>query len=276
MSIITISRGSYSKGKEIAERVASRLGYECLSREVLLEASEQFDIPEIKLERAIHDAPSILERLTITKAAYISYVRVALLRHLSRDNVIYHGLAGHFFVNELPHVLKVRISADMDERIRLETDRNDLSPEEAARVLKQDDEQRLRWSRSLYGIDHADPLLYDIFIHIHKLTVDDAVEVISHTVGLERFKSSPASARAMANVLLAAEVQVASADLVQGVGISSDDGVIHLAPGTGGPPDEKVLRAFEERALAVPGVAKVLFHVHRPTQTSYSNPWYKI
>lgn len=72
MSIITISRGSYSRGKEVAEKVAAALGYECISREVLLEASEQFNIPEIKLVRAIHDAPSILERFTYGKERYVA------------------------------------------------------------------------------------------------------------------------------------------------------------------------------------------------------------
>ena len=64
VSIITISRGSYCKGKEIAEKLAKNLDYECISREILLEASEHFHIPEIKLERAIHNAPSILNRFT--------------------------------------------------------------------------------------------------------------------------------------------------------------------------------------------------------------------
>jgi hypothetical protein len=45
MAIITISRGSYSKGKEIAEKVAQELGYECIARKVLLEAKEEFNIP---------------------------------------------------------------------------------------------------------------------------------------------------------------------------------------------------------------------------------------
>ena len=40
MSVITVSRGSYSRGKEVAEKVAQELGYACISREVLLEASE--------------------------------------------------------------------------------------------------------------------------------------------------------------------------------------------------------------------------------------------
>ena len=66
MAIITISRGSYSKGKEVAEKVAKKLGYECLSREVVLEASNQYNISEIKMVKAIHDAPTILEN---TKSA---------------------------------------------------------------------------------------------------------------------------------------------------------------------------------------------------------------
>ena len=49
MGIITIARGSYSHGQEIAEKVAQKSGYDCISREVILEASEEFNIPEIKL-----------------------------------------------------------------------------------------------------------------------------------------------------------------------------------------------------------------------------------
>jgi len=98
MAIITISRGSYSKGKEVAEKVAHRLGYVCLSRDLLLEASSQFNIPEIKLIRALHDAPSILERFTSGKERYLAYFAAALLERVQRDNVVYHGLAGHFYL----------------------------------------------------------------------------------------------------------------------------------------------------------------------------------
>ncbi len=67
MAIITISRGSYSKGQQIAEKVAKTLGYQCISREVLLEASKEFNIPEVKLVRVIDDAPSILGRFAYGK-----------------------------------------------------------------------------------------------------------------------------------------------------------------------------------------------------------------
>jgi len=62
MGVITISRGSYSKGKEIAEKLAIKLGYDCISREILLKASDDFNVPEAKLIRALHDAPSFFIR----------------------------------------------------------------------------------------------------------------------------------------------------------------------------------------------------------------------
>ena len=46
MQIITISRGSFSHGKEIAEKVAETLGYECVSREILLEAPQYFNVSD--------------------------------------------------------------------------------------------------------------------------------------------------------------------------------------------------------------------------------------
>jgi hypothetical protein len=101
MSIVTISRGSYSRGKEVAEKLARALNYECISREIILEASDQFNIPELKLVRAIHDAPTILDRFTSGKERFVAFFRAALLSHLQRDNVVFHGLAGHFFLQRI-------------------------------------------------------------------------------------------------------------------------------------------------------------------------------
>ena len=101
MGIITISRGSYSKGKEIAEKLAEKLGYKCISREILLKASKDFDVPEVKLLQAIQDAPSVLDRLKHGKKKYIAFIRKAFLESIQSDNVIYHGLAGQFFTGRV-------------------------------------------------------------------------------------------------------------------------------------------------------------------------------
>ena len=64
----------------MAEKLAAKLGYDCISREILLAASQEFNIPEIKLVRAIEDAPKILERFTSDKKKYVAYIRAALLK----------------------------------------------------------------------------------------------------------------------------------------------------------------------------------------------------
>jgi len=195
MPIITISRGSYSRGKEVAEKLAQKLGYRCISRDILLEASEQFNIPEIKLIRAIHDAPSILERFTHGKERYVAYLRSTLLKQVQKDNVVYHGLAGHYFLQGIPHVIKVRIMADLEDRVQEEMRREKISADEARFILKKDDDERRRWGLQLYGVDTWDPMLYDMVLYIKSLTVDDAVDLISKAAKLPHFQATPESQR---------------------------------------------------------------------------------
>jgi cytidylate kinase len=205
MSIVTISRGSYSRGKEVAEKLALALGYECVSREVILEASEYSGIPEAKLVRAIHDAPSILDRFTRNKLRYVACTRFAIAKHVQKDNVVYHGLAGHFFLQEVPHVLKVRITASLEDRIKEEVKRENISPEEARRILRKDDEERRKWSLALYGIDTWDSALYDMVLHIKTLTVEDAVSTIRRALEVPRFQTTPESQAILDKLVFRAE-----------------------------------------------------------------------
>jgi len=228
MPIITISRGSYSKGKAVAEKVAQKLGYECISRDIILEASEEFNVPEIKLIRAIHDAHGILDRLSHEKDKYIAYVQTALLKHFRKDNIVYHGLAGHFFVKGISHVLKVRIIADLEERVRLEMEREGIPRSEALHLLKKDDEERRRWSQYLYGTDTWNPSLYDLVLHIHKVNVDDAADIICHTAELQDFQATPESKRAMEDLVLAARVKAVLIAIDHGIKISAQDGIVFV------------------------------------------------
>jgi cytidylate kinase len=209
MSIVIISRGAYSQGKEVAEKLATRLGYACISREIILEASKHFNIPEIKLTGAIHDAPSLLDRFTYGKEQYVTYIREALLHHFQKGNVVYHGLAGHFFVRGVSHVLKVRVLADLEDRVAEERRREGSSAKEARALLKHDDEERYRWSYHLYGIDTRDPSLYDLVLHLKPLSAEDAAEVIQCALARPCFQTTPESQKALDNLLLAAQVQAA-------------------------------------------------------------------
>jgi len=265
MAIITISRGSYSKGKEVAEKVSQRLGYECLAREILLEASEDFNIPEIKLVRALHDAPSVLERFTYGKERYLTFLEAAFLNNVQRDNVVYHGLAGHFFLKGVKHALKVRILADLEDRIRLEMQREKISRDEARYVLKKDDHERRQWGLRLFGVDTWDPSLYDLVIHINKITVGDAVEIICNTARLEHFRTTPESQAVMDDLVLAATVKARLVDTCPSVRVRVTDRVVYVDTQAGPTAAEQLANDLKALAEQVPGVKEVRVDVSATT-----------
>lgn len=261
MAIITISRGSYSKGREIAEKTAERLGYGCIGREIIIEASKDFNIPEIKLKRAIHDAPSILERFGYQKEKYIAYIQSAILKDLKQNNMVYHGFAGHFFLKGVSHVLKVRIIADMEERIRNEVEAEGISREEALSVLKKDDEQRVKWSQYLYGINSWDASLYDLVIHINQVTVENAVDIICSTASLDSFKTTLESQREIDNLALAAEVKAAVIDLKPDIDIWASDGIVFIMTRAREFEEESLIKDIKEISKDIPGVKEIKVQV---------------
>ncbi len=228
MTVITISRGSYSHGKEIAENVAERLGYDCISREILIEASKDFNIPELKLFHAIHDAPSLLDQVFFREEKYIAYIQSTLLTSLKEDNVVYHGYAGHFFVRDIAHVLKIRIVANMEERVRVFMRRNDFAQEKAIKYIHKIDEQRRKWSQKLYGIETADPSLYDLVVNIGQLTLEDAVDIICHQASLKSFQKTPESQQKIEDLSLAAKAKAAIIDSFPSSEVTSNNAVVSV------------------------------------------------
>ena len=262
MAVITISRGSYSRGKEIAEKVAAKLGYQCISRDLLIEVSNEFNIPEIKLVHAIHDAPGILQRLNRKSEKYVAYIKSALLDHLKTDNIVYHGLAGHFFVKNVPHALKVRVLSDMEDRVRLEMERKNIDADKARRLLEKDDKERRNWSLNLYGIDTADPILYDLIVHIKQITVDDAVEMICNCVSKEQFKTTPESQRMIQELALSAAVHNALIDVGPNITVCVDNHIAYIETEAAVSDEEKLVKEIRQVVAAFEEITDVKIKCH--------------
>jgi cytidylate kinase len=247
-------------GKAVAERLAERLGFECLSRDVLLEASDQFNIPEIKLERAITAAPSILERKQ-GKQHYIAYIQSALTRHLCQDNVVYHGLAGHVWLKNVSHVLKVRIIADIDLRTAIVMEREKLNQRRAAAWIRKMDRERQKWTKGLYGVDPSDPTLYDLLLNVPRFGVNDAVDLIAQSVAMEQFESTPDSRQAMEDLAIACQVKAALIEKYPDVSVVCRYGNVVVYGAAGDRHARKLKNSVGEICSDVKGVNNTEVHV---------------
>jgi hypothetical protein len=148
---------------------------------------------------------------------------------VQRDDVVYHGFAGHFFLQPIPFVLNVQVLADTEDRVREVMTREKLSAEEARRALRRIDEERSKWSQHLYGIDTRDGSLYDMVLNLRSLSVDDAVDLIARNVELPAFQSTPEMKKILDNFALAAQVEAALIAEFPQAKVSARDGDVFVA-----------------------------------------------
>lgn len=278
MPIISISRGSHSRGVEVAQKVADKLGYACLARDAVLDASGEYNVPEIKLVQAIEDAPSIIDRLTHGKARYVTYIRATLLRHFLADNLVYHGLAGHFFLQGVRHALKVRILADPADRVSIVMARDGVSEKDARAVIAKGDKARRQWAMHMYGIDPEDASLYDAVIHVGKIGTDGAADAICSLAQQDTFQTTPESRAMLEDMALAAGVEALLVDMYpdqQSADVTADGGDVRVRLKTtrrvhaGSYSDfdaryvEDVRSRLAERALQLPGIRGIEVELRR-------------
>jgi len=283
MAIISIAREKYSHGAQVAEKVAAALGYECISREILLEAAHFFHIPEKKLLHSIHDAPNVLERITHGREKYLAYIRAALLEHVKKDNIVYHGYAGHLLIPEIKHVLKIRLFSAKPDRVDVLQKEQKIPPEKALAILKEDDEQRANWTRYLYGRDTHDPELYDLIINLNHLRIQNACDIICLAARSEIYKTTAASRKLISDLAVSSHVKAALQELCDAE-VTADGGMVHIRvagqkirkTGVAGPDRQKQVgekirtdlnREILQITRGIDGVKEVVCDIERPYYT---------
>ncbi len=211
MAIVCVSRGSASGGKQLAQGLAERLGYEIVSREDIVQEASQFGASEKRLQETILRPLHFWERFSDERRRYLTFVQAALCEHCTRDRIIYHGNAGHLLLHGISHVLCIRLIAPMEFRVGVLAERDGIEAEEAARLIERVDTQRRNWTQFIYGVDWLDPNLYDLTINLQTMNVSTAVEIAAAATQRPEFEPTPASTQAMADLLLASRVRAALA-----------------------------------------------------------------
>jgi cytidylate kinase len=210
MSIITISRGTKSGGLEIAKRLAKKLDYKLLSREmVVAESAKKYNIMEEFLHDKLQKAPNLWQKFTNEYGRYIIYIRCSLLHAIQEDNIIYHGYAGQFFLKGLPHVLKLRIEAPLAFRVKALIKEYDYTYEKAVEYIKKVDERRKRWVKMLYNYDWYDPSLYDLWVNLQNMSMDNICEMVVKALDHKDFQTTTHAKRLLENLALECEVEAA-------------------------------------------------------------------
>ncbi|HEX5605183.1 MAG TPA: cytidylate kinase family protein [Candidatus Binatia bacterium] len=232
MPIITIYQGASGEGQELAEAVAHDLGYRSVGREVLVEASRRYRIPEAKLSDIVEKGPHWWERLLEDVRPYRIALQAALCELARESKLVYHGHLGHELLPGISHVLKVLLSAPIEYRVKQVRARQGLTDGSARKYIDELDKARSRRLMEMFGSDWRNPNRYDLVLNMGKMHRESAKHIILAAANLEQYQPTPASLQAFNDLAIAARVHatlIASPHL-QGLSVEvrAEAGHVHV------------------------------------------------
>lgn len=178
MTIITISRQLGSLGSQVAYRVAEKLGYRLVWRELINQAARRVGSPELALAEI--DELGLLEIRPSPKAwrAYRSVVEEIIHDLAEEGGVVLMGRAGQVILAGRADALHVRIVAPPALRAERLAARLAITGECAAAQVETSDRNRASYLRRMYRARWDDPNLYHLVINTAWLEVESASDLI--------------------------------------------------------------------------------------------------
>ncbi len=242
----------------LAECLATKLGYRCIDRDEIVERAAAHGVSQEELRDALEKPPGLLERFSHKRYKYLALIQAGLTEEVKTGSVIYHGLAGHLLLGGGRHILRTRLIAPMEFRIRMVHERLNYSRSEAVTYIKKMDEQRRKWVRFLYGVDWRDPSLYDLVLNLDYMTLETSCHIIAAAVRRRCFTLTPACRQGLEDLALASKVRatLAITSSTEGleVEVTAAAGIVEIK-GKLSDPDQLI--EVERIARSVPGVITI-------------------
>jgi cytidylate kinase len=203
--IITINRECGSGGGEIARLLGKKLGVKVYDRKILDSVAQQFDLSVENIERikaqkttwwddfcrfyqqfgAISSSSSNDTLLEATPLS-VYHAEARLMRELAaKESCIIIGRAGFHVFRDEPNAVHILIIADDDARIDRIARKQNLSKEEAEKVIKDIDNRRDTFVKSVTDKSRLDAHNYDLVINITGMKPEQVTEFLA---GIIRYK----------------------------------------------------------------------------------------
>ena len=198
--IITINRESGSGGGEIARLLGEKLGLKVYGRAILQSVADHFnatleDMDRVKAQRANwwNDFCNFYRQFDTSSRAGNSnpeatpltlyYSEARLLRELAeQESCIIVARAGFHLFRDYPNALHLLIMADRDARIARIAAKQNLSPEEAAKVIDKTDKARDTFVKTVAETSRYDARNYDFVLNVTNMPTEAVAQFLADNI----------------------------------------------------------------------------------------------
>jgi cytidylate kinase len=201
--IITINRECGSGGGEIARMLGNKLSVKVYDRKILDSVAQQFDLSVEKIERIKAQKTTWWDDFcrfyqqfgavsssddTLLEATPLSvyHAEARLMRELAaKESCIIIGRAGFHVFRDEPNAVHILIIADKDARIDRIAHKQNLSREEADKVINDIDNRRDTFVKNVTEKSRLDAHNYDLVINITGMNPEQVTEFLA---GIIKYK----------------------------------------------------------------------------------------
>lgn len=181
--VITIGREFGSGGKEIAQKLAERLGIKYYDKDLVTLAAKKRGISEEVVADAEENIPSIWDTNAVGLPIFqdrLYQIQSNIILDIAQQEApcIIVGRCADYVLRDCPNILNVFIHADKEFRIRRIMDIQSLAYPEAKSLVKKTDKTRRAYYQFYTDRKWGTGTDYDILLSSSTLGVDTCVDIL--------------------------------------------------------------------------------------------------
>ena len=196
IQLITISREYGAGGSELGVLLGKHLGWPVLDHELIRQLAARLSCEEGEVVAMDEHAPSFLERLAAVAVVtapesrmhstpwatdpdcVAAAAREVLSEAAQNPPLIVVGHGGNCLFRDRPDVLRIRVAAPLEVRVRRVAERTGLSSHQAAAEVRRKDGDRQQYLQRYYQSNVNNACEYDLQINTGTVSLDAAAQLV--------------------------------------------------------------------------------------------------
>ena len=189
LPIVTVSRQTGSRGSYFASRLAQKMDYQRLHREVIDAICRSSGYMK-RIVESLDDhfrgnldlmIESVFTGQSVDHGDYFRHLARVTLSMSRLGGVILVGRGGNLILG-LNRGFHVRFVAPREKRIENLVKYKEISAHDAGESIDRSDRERAQYIAKIFGVDIDDPAHYDLIINSSLMDVEDLVDVVYRAV----------------------------------------------------------------------------------------------
>jgi cytidylate kinase len=247
-----------SLGKDVALGVCDALGLKQVRDDISEHVAHRLHKRKSALGRYLEGQAGLIERAGLDQRTLAIVSAEEVYQYAVQDNVLIRGWGAVYLLAPVSHVLRVRVCAPFERRVRWLMERLHEDRQLAEEEIRRSDAAHAANIRRWFDKSFGDPLDYDLVLNTGTVSVKSCAETIKLMVRRPEYQPTAASRAKIAGLALQACIRVAleadpaTAQLRITIDVDGGDATL-----SGIVVDESESQACERVVTKVPGVAKV-------------------